>query len=326
MRDLAMKESRLKHIYGPVPSRRLGRSLGIDLVPFKTCTYDCVYCNLGKTTSKTIERKQYTAASEVLEELEQKLACPEALDYISLAGSGEPTLNSGIGNLILEIKRRTDIPVAVLTNGSLLWMSAVQDALMEADLVLPSLDAGDELLFDYVNRPHRDIAFERMVDGLAAFTDRYRGEVWVEILLLAGVTGIPDEVEKIASILKHIRLTKVQMNTVVRPPAEEYAKPLSQKQMLALKGLFQGRVDIISDIDAADWERRLPPESMQGDLLSLLSRRPCTSEDVAHGLGLHANEALKYLNAFVVAGNVATVRMGDKVFYTVKRPENNLRP
>ena len=180
-----------RHVYGPVPSRRLGRSLGIDLVPFKTCTYDCVYCQLGRTTNKTIDRQEYVPIKDVLTELEQKLAAGDIPDYISLAGSGEPTLNLGIGRLIAEIKSLTDIPVAILTNGSLLWMPDVQDALMAADLVLPSLDAGDEHLFQYVNRPHEEISFERMVDGIATFTRRFPGEVWLEILLLWRVTGLP---------------------------------------------------------------------------------------------------------------------------------------
>jgi wyosine [tRNA(Phe)-imidazoG37] synthetase (radical SAM superfamily) len=323
--DPVMNERRLKHIYGPVPSRRLGRSLGIDLVPFKTCTYDCIYCNLGRTTKKTLERKEYIAIPDVLSELEQKLAGSDAFDYISLAGSGEPTLNSGIGDLIAKIKSMTNIPVAVLTNGSLLWVSGIQDALMQADLVLPSLDAGDKLLFRYVNRPHKNISFEQMVDGLAAFTDRYKGEVWLEVLLMAGITGIPEEVEKIASIIRRLKLTRIQMNTVVRPPAEEYATPLSQNQMIALKGIFPGEVEIISDIVPGDWSRLPSPDSMKNDILSLLSRRPCTGKDIACSLGLHVSEALKYLDTLVIAEQVETVRMSGNKFYATKRADNDLR-
>jgi len=321
-----MSSGGFRYLYGPVPSRRLGRSLGIDLVPFKTCTYDCVYCQLGRTTNKTLERKKYVAVEEVLVELERKLAEKDLPDYISLAGSGEPTLNSGIGDLIGKIKGLTDIPVAVLTNGSLLWMSEVQDALMLADLVLPSLDAGDEHLFRYVNRPHRDIPFERMADGLAAFTKRFSGEVWLEVLLLGGVTGIPVEVEKIASIIRRIQPSRVQLNTVSRPPAEEFAVPLSTDQMLALKVIFPGEVDIISESERDGARVPAFAEARDVDILALLSRRPCTSQDVAGGLGIHVTEALKRLEALTAAGKVNTVATGGRNFYTVTGPQGNSRP
>ena len=165
-----MKPRAYRHLYGPVPSRRLGRSLGVDLIPFKICTYDCVYCQLGRTTRKTMEREAYIAAGEVLAELENKLKEPDRPDYITLAGSGEPTLNADIGAVVSGIKQMTDIPVAVITNGSLLWMDEVRSALEPADLMMPSLDAGDEFLFKYVNRPCDGISFDQMANGLGAFT------------------------------------------------------------------------------------------------------------------------------------------------------------
>ena len=155
----------MSHVFGPVPSRRLGRSLGVDLVPFKTCTYDCVYCQLGRTTNKTMERREWVPLDEVLAELKAKLHCRP--DYITLSGSGEPTLYSRMGELIERVQSMTDTPVAVLTNGSLLWQSEVRAQVMAADLVIPSLDAGNAPMFSAVNRPHETIAFERMIDGLA---------------------------------------------------------------------------------------------------------------------------------------------------------------
>jgi wyosine [tRNA(Phe)-imidazoG37] synthetase (radical SAM superfamily) len=312
-----MKEPGFRYVYGPVPSRRLGRSLGLDLVPFKTCTYDCIYCQLGRTTKKTIERKEYVAVEEVLAELKRKLAAGAAPDYISLAGSGEPTLNAGIGDLIVKIQGLTDIPVAVLTNGSLLWMPEVQDALMAADLVLPSLDAGDERLFRYVNRPHGKISFERMVDGIAAFTARFPGKVWLEVFLLAGVTGIPSEAKKIATLAKRTGPARVQLNTVSRPPAEGFALPLSTDQMLAMKNIFLGEVDIISENEWGGERDSAFTEARDADILALLRRRPCTSADVASGLGLHVNEALKRLESLIAAGKVKTVVTSGRSFYTV---------
>ena len=311
-----MTEPGFRYVYGPVPSRRLGRSLGLDLVPFKTCTYDCVYCQMGCTTHKTVERMEYVAVEEILAELKRKLAAGAAPDYISLAGSGEPTLNAGLGDLIGKIQGLTDIQVSVLTNGSLLWMSEVQEALMAADLVLPSLDAGDERLFHYVNRPHGKISFERMVEGLAAFTARFPGKVWLEVLLLAGVTGLPPEAKKIATLVRRIGPARVQLNTVSRPPAEGFALPLSPDQMLALKDIFPGEVDIISESERAGGRDFAFAEARDVDILALLGRRPCTSADVANGLGLHVTEALKRLEALIAAGKVNTVATGGRSFYT----------
>jgi wyosine [tRNA(Phe)-imidazoG37] synthetase (radical SAM superfamily) len=312
-----MNATNYKYIYGPVPSRRLGRSLGIDLVPFKTCTYDCVYCQLGRTTHKIFERKEYVAIEDVMMELEQKLASGETPSYISIAGSGEPTLNSGIGDLILKIKKMTDVPVAVLTNSSLLWMDDVQEDLMPANLVLPSLDASDEQIFQHVNRPHDGLSFERMVDGLATFTHRFRGSIWLEVFLLEGITGIPREVKKIAAIIKRFALTRVQLNTVVRPPAEVFAPPVSRAQMLALKDFLPGKVDVIGQCKHGNWRESFLANSRSDDILSLLGRRPCTYIDIANGLGLHPSEAIKDLDALIASGRVKTTFMGQRNFYSV---------
>ena len=163
------------HIYGPVPSRRLGRSLGIDLVPYKICSYDCVYCQLGCTTQKTVERKEYVPLDDLAQEIGQIMATGVTADYITLAGSGEPTLNSEIGSVISELKSKTDIPVAVLTNGSLLWNGEVRESILEADLILPSLDAASEATFDYVNRPDPEVTSEGVQEGYLARGHADRG-------------------------------------------------------------------------------------------------------------------------------------------------------
>ena len=307
------------HVYGPVPSRRLGRSLGVDLVPFKTCTYDCIYCHLGRTTNKTVERKDYVGIDEVLSELEARLDGGPPPDYISLAGSGEPTLNLRIGDLIDRIKSRTRVPVAVLTNGSLLWMPEVRDALMSADLVIPSLDAGADSLFHYVNRPHEDIPFERMVRGLVEFTEKFSKSVWLEVFLLAGITGIPSEVERTSALVKRIRPDRVQLNTVCRPPAEDYACALSQEQMLAFRSAFPGEVDVVACEAKKGAQTAARFLNRDEDILELLRRRPCTIEDVEGGLGIDIRVALKHLNIMVTAGEVKTVVTGGQRFYLAAR-------
>ena len=310
-----MSVSGFRYIYGPVPSRRLGRSLGVDLVPFKTCTFDCIYCQLGRTTNKTVERREYVAVKEVIIELERSLAAGDTPDYISISGSGEPTLNSGIGGLIGKIKSLTDIPVAVLTNGSLLWISEVQDALIESDLVLPSLDAGDEKLFRYVNRPHKGIPFERMVEGIAEFKSRFPGEVWLEVFLLNGVTGIPAEAERIAALAERIGPSKVQLNTASRPPAEEFALAMTMEQMKKIAGLFSMKVEVISEYQGSGLPLLSTRETMDESILSLLSRRPCTVQGISSGLGLNAAEIIKRLQQLSRRGAVKSVRRNSEIFY-----------
>lgn len=314
-----MTASGFRYIYGPVASRRLGLSLGVDLVPFKTCTYDCIYCQLGRTAHKTTERREYIPMADILAELEQRLAAGPAPDYLTLAGSGEPTLNVKIGELIRRIKSLTPTPVAVLTNGSLLWRREVQDALMEADLVLPSLDAGDEDLFRYVNRPHREITFDRMVQGIVEFTARFPKSVWLEVFLLAGVTGISSEVEKIATLTRRIQPARVQLNTVSRPPSEEFAFPISGEQMRVFASRFDGKGEVISESEPGEPPFPLAQVVTDADVLALLSRRPCTVRGVSAGLGLHISEAAKRLQGLAAEGSVTLVRKNGTIFYETTR-------
>jgi len=317
-----MSGTELRHVYGPVISRRLGRSLGVDLVPHKVCSYDCVYCQLGTTTHKTLERREYMPAQVILTELREKLTQQAEVDFITLAGSGEPTLNSAMKEVICGIKEMTAIPVAVLTNGSLLWMPEVQDALMGADVVLPSLDAGDEALFQYVNRPHPDLSFDRIVEGLVDFTGSFPGEVWLEVLLLAGVTGVNAEVKKIAKLVERIGPAITHLNTVCRPPSEGFACPLSLEQLSALQEISPGKVDIIMEKGDQEIMKFDIPESRAGDIVALLSRRPCTSSEVASGLGIHPTEVLKYMENLVETGKLRRMLSGGRYFYAIVRSQN----
>ncbi len=312
-----MNPGNFKYIYGPVPSRRLGRSLGIDLVPFKTCSFDCVYCQLGRTENKTCKRMEYVSADEIIAELERKLAEEDRPDYISLAGSGEPTLNSGIGRLIEAVKRMTDIPVAVLTNSSLLWMGEVQDELMDADLLLPSLDAGDEQIFKYVNRPHEDLSFTGIVDGLASFSVKFPGEIWLEVLLLEGVTGIASEAEKIAVHAKRIAPSRIQLNTAYRPPAEEFACPVSAERILELKSVFPAPVDIISSYNIRNKSVSVFAHVKETEIIALLGRRPCTAGDVGASFGVNVTEALKCLDVLSKNGKVKTIITDGRLYYSL---------
>lgn len=302
------------HVFGPVPSRRLGRSLGVDLVPFKTCSYDCIYCQLGRTTVKTLERKEYVSVGEVLSELERKLAEGVTPDYVTLSGSGEPTLHSRLGELIEGVKRLTRIPLAVLTNGSLLWNCEVRRDLAQADVVIPSLDAGDETLFRYVNRPHSSLSFDQMVDGLRVFRREFKRQIWLEVLLLGGVTGIQTEAEKIARLAEEVAPDKVQLNTVTRPTAEDFALPVSLDHMNQLAKAFRVHAEVVVDLNEAG---PLSTDEVEDeDILGLLRRRPCTVQDIAHGIGLHPAEVAKRLGVLSKGGDVLAKRKEGDVFYS----------
>ncbi|MBP7461131.1 MAG: radical SAM protein [Candidatus Delongbacteria bacterium] len=314
-----MTTQSFKSIYGPVPSRRLGRSLGIDLVPYKTCTYDCVYCQLGRTTNLTMERKDYQPIPEILDELKSKLGSGIKCDYIGLAGSGEPTLHSGIGDLIDGIKRITDIPVAVLTNGSLLWIPEVRQSLAEADLVLPSLDIGNPEDFKQINRPHPAIEFTAMVDGLIRFSREYSGTIRLEILLVGKITDRDPSIEAIAQIVNRIQPDRVQLNTVYRPPAESNLLPVPAKRLAACARQFPGHVDIIAPNPNAIQSESSIPETIGEEILALLERRPCTIDDIAQGLGQAPNLIIKTTESLCRSNQIRTVRIHDRTYYQIEK-------
>lgn len=302
-------------MYGPVPSRRLGRSLGVDLVPYKTCSYDCIYCQLGRTTNKTIELKEYASAIESLSELERKLSSESNPDFISLAGSGEPTLNSKTAYLIGKIKDMTDTPVAVLTNGSLLWLPEVRDAIVGADMVIPSLDAGDNDTFQSINRPHPEITFENMVSGLIEFSGLFEGLLWLEIFLVDGINANADSVSKLAGLADRIRLDRIQLNTVSRPPTETYARAVPIERMHIYADMFNTKAEVICDTARSVKFQSECDAVNEEEISSLLSRRPCTVQDVANGLGLHPAETVKHLHLLNERGLLKTTRRGTAVYY-----------
>jgi wyosine [tRNA(Phe)-imidazoG37] synthetase (radical SAM superfamily) len=302
------------YVFGPVPSRRLGRSLGVDLVPYKTCSFDCVYCQLGKTSRKTIERREWVPIDAVVEQLEARLSSKP--DYITLSGSGEPTLHSRIGELIARIKVLTNTPIAVLTNGSLLWQEELRSQIMDVDLILPSLDAGDAETFIAVNRPHAALEHDAIVQGLIDMRREFRGIYWLEVLLVDGVNSRPSALDFIAACVERIGPDRVQLNTVVRPPADPDIAGLSKSKMAELALRFGPHAEVIADFSKA-FEH---PDMVAGlrDVLSLLKRRPCSIEDVAHGLGMHRDEVIKYINRLVSQGQIQTKQTKDHTFYLVR--------
>ena len=300
----------MKFIFGPVASRRLGKSLGIDLIPFKTCSFDCLYCELGRTTNKTIERKEYISHQIILKNFQEYLEkLDEPPDYITLSGSGEPTLHSKIGLIISEIKNITPIPVAILTNGSILYQDEVKKDLLKADVVLPSLDTVTPSIFKYLNRPHPSLAIEKIIEGLKEFRKLFSGEIWVEILLCLGVNDNKNEIEKIKNILQEINPDKIQLNSVDRPPAEDFVFPLDLERLEEIKLLIGAKAEIISkpvNQKSKTFTKQLLSEKER--VFSLLKRRPCTLEDISRALGIQRVEIAKILDL---------LRKEDKVHYRI---------
>ncbi len=308
---------KFKYLFGPVPSRRLGLSLGVDLVPFKVCSYDCIYCEVGSTTLKTVERKEYVPLEEVKRELEKFRSLGIEVDFITFSGFGEPTLHIGIGELINWIRERFPLPVAVLTNGSLLGDPQVRKELMGAHVVLPSLDAGTQEVFGLINRPHPTVSFQKMVRGLEAFTREFPGEVWLEILLVRGFNDHPRELGALARLVKRINPARVQLNTVVRPPAH-VGKALSFSELEALLPLFGPRAEVVAyPTDKKARER----ESFREAIVETVARRPCSKEDIAKVLGLSGLEVAKYLGELLEEGRLEAVRHGNQIFYRTNRSE-----
>jgi wyosine [tRNA(Phe)-imidazoG37] synthetase (radical SAM superfamily) len=279
---------------------------------------------LGRTTNKTGERKPYVPLDDVLAEVESTLSLGAKPDYVTLSGAGEPTLHSRLGELIPALKRLTNIPIAVLTNGSLLSEPEVRQALAQADVVLPSLDAGDEGIFRYVNRPEASLSFERVVQGLEAFGREYAGQVWLEVFLLDGVTAIEGEAKKIARLVQQIKPMRVQLNTVTRPPAEDYAFAVPAQTMNRLCPLFGERAEVIADYRATHQTTEFA--ARREDVLGLLRRRPCTLRDIAAGLGLHQNEAAKYVGELLSQGIIVGESMGNKPYYKARTDNRREAP
>lgn len=305
-------------LYGPVPSRRLGRSLGVDLVPYKVCSYDCIYCQLGRTKQKTIERKPYIPVDRILDQVCEKLKGGLRADYITVAGSGEPTLNSQIESLIHKIKKHTEIPVAVLTNGSLLGNSRVRESLMAADVVLPSLDAYDQTGFETINRPHSSISFEAMVGGLIAFRKEYPGEIWLEVFILEGINATEADATQFKQWIERVNPQKLHINTVVRPPAEKYARQVSAQEMARFCKALGDKAEVITPFQ--DQQKHEKRADVEEDLLNLLARRPCTLDDISYGLNLHKNKILKYIEPLVKNHTIEMVKRGSALYYQLRKP------
>jgi len=239
----------MRYIYGPLKSRRLGLSLGISLTPYKICSFDCVYCQLGKTTVKTIERKDYFNADDIFAELRSWFHIhPEdalQLNFITFSGSGEPLLHLKIGALIEQIKKFTTIPVAVITNGSLLSLPEVRQELLAADLLIPSLNAVTPKIFEKIDRPEVSLKIEEVINGLIEFRKVFRGMIWLEVMLVKGINDDMSHIKKLKGVIEQIEPDQIQLNSPVRTTAEKDIEAVDKAILEKIKGMLGDRCEII---------------------------------------------------------------------------------
>lgn len=331
----AVFENSMNHIFGPVNSRRLGRSLGIDILPRKICNFDCIYCEVGPTTKLVCDRQEYVPTESILAEVEQYFSDPAAaskVDVVTVTASGEPTLHSGLGRIIRFLKEKTGKPVAVLTNGTNLWDMEVTAALSRADVVVPSLDTALSGSFRKLNRPAQCVELDEMIEGLVRFSNEYEGELWLEILLARGINESENDIEALMEVVRRMKLSRVQLNTVARPPHEKFALPVDNdrlkeiaERLSTIPGVPQ--VEIITygmsvfeqgrEVEAKRPHFSSPhDEDLIDEILQMLKRRPSTAVDIDRTFFIGGPEKVEQLlEPLVHAGTVEKQHHGDKIFY-----------
>jgi len=309
-----------KHLFGPVPSRRLGMSLGVDLVPHKVCTLNCVYCECGATTNLTTKRKEYVSYSEIINELKDYFSKNEKPDYITFSGAGEPTLNIKIGDVIDFLKTNyPNIPIAVLSNGSLLNDLNVRKELLKADLVLPSLDAANNKTFKKIDRPSEDLDINDYINGLIQFSNEFKGEIWLEIMILPKFNDDLENLNLLKEAILKINPEKVQLNTLDRPGTIENIRAATRLELQNIIDLWKlDNVEIIA-ASAKRKDAKSFRKDIENAILETISRRPCTLEDLENILGLHVNEINKYLDVLEGDNKIKIVRQDRGLFYQIRK-------
>lgn len=286
-----------KHLFGPVPSRRLGISLGVDLVPHKVCSLNCIYCEVGATTNQTLERREYVPIKGILTELDHFLADNPELHYITFSGAGEPTLHSGIAEIISYIKERfPQYKLALLTNTTLFSQALVREDVKKVDLILPSLDAVSESVFRQINQPEPSLLAREMINGLIELKKIYQGKIWLEIFIVPGLNDTEEELKLFKKVLQQIHPDKIQLNTLDRPGTKEWVVPSTRDNLKRIAKKFSPLpVEIIASFHS---RRKIASynDDVEHMILETIKRRPCTTQDLADMLGLHLNEINKYLS------------------------------
>ncbi|MBI9063968.1 MAG: radical SAM protein [Marinilabiliaceae bacterium] len=306
------------HVFGPVPSRRLGMSLGIDLVPYKICSFDCVYCECGPTTNRTLERKEYVTIDEVIKELQYYLNIHPLPDYITLSGAGEPTLNVGFGDVISYAKTNyPNLPMAVLTNGSLLYDKQVRNELLNANVILPSLDAAVKNIFNRINHPDPVLTIETYIQGLIDLRKEFKGAIWLEVMIIPGYNDGDENLFSIKDAILRIKPDKIQLNTLDRPGVVDGLRAAKWHELQRIIELW--RLDNVEVIGTMPERKDIKSyrKNIENAIVETITRRPCTLDDLNKILGIHNNEINKYLGVLVGEGIIKTIRAERGLFYQV---------
>ena len=307
----------MNYVFGPVPSRRLGQSLGIDTIPLKTCNWNCVYCQLGRSMPLTNERREYVPVDDILLETEQTLKSHKngEIDWVTFVGSGEPTLHSRLGELIRGVKTLATLPVAVITNGSLLYLPEVREELSAADAVLPTLDAGTAELYRKINRPHPQITFERIVDGLIAFRGEYRGKLWVEMMLVRGLNDSLQAIEDIAKILERVKPDAVHINLPTRPPSETWVQPPDEEGLMRAMSILGNIAEVVhpaeGSFDLSGYE------NIVDAIISIITRHPMRQDELERTLTRWSTgQVSKALSELETSGRAQVVERNGVKFWS----------
>ena len=307
-------------LFGPVPSRRLGLSLGINIIPFKTCTYNCIYCEVGKTTNLTITRQSFFNVNDIKKEFEESIVKIGNIDFVTFSGSGEPTLNSDIGELIDFVKSFKKYKVAVLTNGSLLYLKDVRDALAHADVVVPSLDSARSESFRKINMPHKDLKLDTIIEGLKKFNEEFEGEIWFEILLAKNINDSEKELDALATAINYIKPARVQIGTVDRPPAYTSAKRLNNQEMMMAYSFLSAKSDVkVEIISAFNKENDNFYDNIERSIIKMINIRPCSRKELMDVFNISADKLENTLNKLFKEDKAFEHSFGDKQFIVGNR-------
>jgi len=307
-------------LFGPVPSRRLGISLGIDLVPMKTCTLNCIYCECGKTSHLTLERKEYVSFEAVKKELTHYLAHHAQPDYITFSGSGEPTLHSKIGDVIRFLKDRVpDVPVAVLTNSTLFSQKQVRSDIENAAVVIPSLDAATEKIFNKINRPSPLLHVDKIIDGLIRFRKEYTGKIWLEIFIIPGMNDTITELTALKRVIGKIRPDQVHLNTLDRPGSISTIRTATREELERVLNVFQMENAAIVADPPGQKALLAYRKDTEAAILGTIARRPCTSKDLSEILGLLVKEVNTYLKSMESSNKIKGIKQKRGVFYQLSQ-------
>ncbi len=315
-------QSPMKYLFGPIVSRRLGVSLGVDILPPKTCNLNCIYCEVGSTTSLTNTIAEYSPTEEIIRELDEYLASRPAIDSITFSGSGEPTIHSGIGKIIRHlVKNYPAYKVSVLTNGTLLWKKEIREALSPAHLVLPSLDAASEKAFRKINAPEKSLDINKIIDGLEIFCREFSGEVWLEIFISPGINDTDEEIQLLISAVKKIKPHKVQLNSLDRPGTIKglIKEPLEKMEYIRKTMTQAGieHVEITGHYDKTSAEHAIPFTAE--NLKDIIERRPQTLEDILAAFDINRNDLEKQLQLFIDRGIIHTEDQDRGRFYVLNK-------